>query len=86
MRMNVSYLDDLDIYYLHCLGDEDEFMSVRDKCYKITCILKISDDLTHKNIYLVPQPRLGDFVRCNQERLMDIEAIDFKEVVGYIGK
>lgn len=86
MKMNISYLDDLDIYYLHCLSEEDEFKDIKDKWYKITCALKISDNLTHKNIYLVPQPRLSDFIKYNPERLIDIEPIAIEEVVGYIEK
>lgn len=86
MKMNVSYLDDLDIYYLHCLSDESEFTSVKDKWYKVTCILKIKNNLTHKNIYLVPQPRLGDFIKYNPEKLMDIEPVAIEEVIKYIGE
>lgn len=86
MKGNISYLEDIDIYYYHIYEDESVLKDVLDKWYKVTCLLKLPNHPIHKNIYFVPQPRLNDFIKHTPDKLIDIEPITLEEVMKFIGQ
>lgn len=86
MHEGISYMDDIDVYYYHCHTDGKEIELIKDKWYKITCLLNIPKLPIHKNIYFVPHPRLEEFLRYNPERLIDIEPICYEEVQRIISQ
>jgi hypothetical protein len=86
MHEGISYIDDLEIYYYHCHSDGSEWELVKNKWYKITCLLKLNGLPLHKNIYFVPQRKLEEFLKYNPETLVDIEPITQSEVEKMIWK
>lgn len=84
MHEGVSYMDDIDIYYYHCHVDESEIINLKDKWYKISCILYLPNLPIHKNVYFVPNTKLEEFFKFNCERLIDIEPISYEEIINYI--
>jgi hypothetical protein len=81
----VGYLDDQDICYCFCHSDSEDLLAVKDKWYRVVCIMKIDRLNDHKNTYFVPNSKLDYFLRTNPEQVIDIESITIEQI-NYIIK